>query len=191
MIIFEKTPFTFTIIDLDNFKSINDTFGHGVGDQVIIQVAKCLKSTFREHDIVFRLGGDEFSAYAAEVTTKKIANQIIKRFIANLETIVIPELGDRTITASIAFDASSTPAIFPINTPSKTGTTPFAISQKTQLITFNHPLLLKFRKTTCFNPAARITLFSLKHENVDASLFALRLCCSCLPLENRLLNLNL
>ena len=74
---------------------------HGVGDQVIIQVAKCLKSTFREHDIVFRLGGDEFSAYAADVTTKKIANQIIKRFISNLETIVIPELGDRTITASI------------------------------------------------------------------------------------------
>ena len=89
------------LLDVDHFKSINDTFGHGVGDQVIIQVAKCLKSTFREHDIVFRLGGDEFSAYAADVTTKKIANQIIKRFIANLEAIVIPELGDRTITASI------------------------------------------------------------------------------------------
>ena len=89
------------LLDVDHFKSINDTFGHGVGDQVIIQVAKCLKSTFREHDIVFRLGGDEFSAYAADVTTKKIANQIISRFIANLETIVIPELGDRTITASI------------------------------------------------------------------------------------------
>ncbi len=89
------------LLDVDHFKSINDTFGHGVGDQVIIQVAKCLKSTFREHDIVFRLGGDEFSAYAAEVTTKKIANQIINRFIANLETIEIPELGDRKITASI------------------------------------------------------------------------------------------
>ena len=89
------------LLDVDHFKSINDTFGHGVGDQVIIQVAKCLKSTFREHDIVFRLGGDEFAAYAAEVTTKKIANQIIKRFIEKLEKIVIPELGDRTITASI------------------------------------------------------------------------------------------
>ena len=89
------------LLDVDHFKSINDTFGHGVGDQVIIQVAKCLKSTFREHDIVFRLGGDEFAAYAAEVTTKKIANQIIKRSIEKLEKIVIPELGDRTITASI------------------------------------------------------------------------------------------
>ena len=89
------------LLDVDHFKSINDTLGHGVGDQVIIKVANCLKSTFREHDIVFRLGGDEFSAYAAEVNTKKIANQIIKRFIANLETIEIPELGDRKITASI------------------------------------------------------------------------------------------
>ena len=89
------------LLDVDHFKSINDTLGHGVGDQVIIKVANCLKSTFREHDIVFRLGGDEFSAYAAEVNTKKIANQIIKRFIANLETIEIPELGNRKITASI------------------------------------------------------------------------------------------
>lgn len=101
------------LLDVDHFKSINDTFGHGVGDQVIIQVAKCLKSTFREHDIVFRLGGDEFAAYAAEVTTKKIANQIIKRFIANLETIVIPELGDRTITASIG--ATIIPSGTPVN----------------------------------------------------------------------------
>ena len=89
------------LLDVDHFKSINDTLGHGVGDQVIIKVANSLKSTFREHDIVFRLGGDEFFAYAAEVNTKKIATQIINRFIANLEKIVIPELGDRKITASI------------------------------------------------------------------------------------------
>ena len=102
------------LLDVDHFKSINDTFGHGVGDQVIIQVAKCLKQTFREHDIVFRLGGDEFAAYAAEVTSKKIANQIISRFIANLEKIVIPELGDRTITASIGATIipSGTPVSF-------------------------------------------------------------------------------
>ena len=89
------------LLDVDHFKSINDTLGHGVGDQVIIQVASCLKAAFREHDIVFRLGGDEFSAYAAEVQTKKVANQIINRFIGNLKTINIPELGNRPVTASI------------------------------------------------------------------------------------------
>lgn len=91
----------FILLDIDHFKSINDTLGHGVGDQVIIQVANCLKTAFREHDIVFRLGGDEFSAYAAEVDDKKTANSIINRFIDNLKTIEISELGDSKITASI------------------------------------------------------------------------------------------
>ena len=91
----------FILLDVDHFKSFNDTFGHGVGDQVIISVAKALKNSFREEDIVFRLGGDEFSAYAPEVHSKKIADEVISRFIANLKTIVIPELGDMPITASI------------------------------------------------------------------------------------------
>ena len=83
------------------FKSFNDNYGHDVGDKVIISVANCLKSAFREHDIVFRLGGDEFSAYAAEVHDKEIAEKIINRFIDNLKTIVVEELGDIKITASI------------------------------------------------------------------------------------------
>ena len=91
----------FILLDVDHFKSFNDTYGHDVGDKVIINVANCLKSAFREHDIVFRLGGDEYSAYAAEVHDKKVADAIIKRFMDNLKTIVIPELGDIAITASI------------------------------------------------------------------------------------------
>ena len=89
------------LLDVDNFKSINDTLGHDVGDKVIIKVASCLKSAFRENDIVFRLGGDEYSAYAPQVQDKKVANQIINRFIENLKDIVIEELGDKPITASI------------------------------------------------------------------------------------------
>ena len=91
----------FILLDIDHFKHFNDTYGHGVGDQVIINVANSLKAAFREHDIVFRLGGDEFSAYAAEVHDKKVAKSIINRFIENLKNIVIPELGDTEITASI------------------------------------------------------------------------------------------
>ena len=91
----------FVLLDIDHFKSFNDTYGHNVGDKVIINVANCLKSAFRENDIVFRLGGDEFSAYAAEVHDKKVAKSIINRFIENLKTIEIPELGDKSVTASI------------------------------------------------------------------------------------------
>ena len=91
----------FILLDIDHFKSFNDTYGHDVGDKVIISVANCLKSAFREHDIVFRLGGDEFSAYATEVHDKKIAEAIINRFIENLKTIKIAELEGISITASI------------------------------------------------------------------------------------------
>ncbi len=91
----------FMLLDVDHFKSINDTLGHGVGDQVIIKVAESLKAAFREHDIVFRLGGDEFAAYADEVHSKDVAQKIINRFIENLKAIEIPDLGDRPITASI------------------------------------------------------------------------------------------
>ncbi len=91
----------FILLDVDHFKSFNDNYGHDVGDKVIISVANCLKAAFREHDIVFRLGGDEFSAYAAEVHDKKVAKAIISRFINNLNSITISELGDTIITASI------------------------------------------------------------------------------------------
>ena len=91
----------FILLDIDSFKYFNDTFGHGVGDQVIINVARCLKQTFREGDVVFRLGGDEFSAYAPHVQDEKTARKVIKRFTDNLTSISIPELGDYPVTASI------------------------------------------------------------------------------------------
>ena len=91
----------FILLDVDHFKSFNDNYGHDVGDKVIISVANSLKAAFRENDIVFRLGGDEFSAYASQVHNKKTAKEIINRFIENLKTIVIPELGDTPVTASI------------------------------------------------------------------------------------------
>lgn len=50
----------FLYFDLDNFKDINDTFGHTVGDDVIVQVAKRLKSSLRKIDMISRVGGDEF-----------------------------------------------------------------------------------------------------------------------------------
>ncbi len=53
-------PFTAAYIDLDNFKAINDNFGHLVGDQVLREVSNCLMSCLRRPDVGARLGGDEF-----------------------------------------------------------------------------------------------------------------------------------
>lgn len=53
----------FFILDIDNFKQVNDRYGHACGDLCIRQFAKTIKSHFREHDIVGRLGGDEFGVF--------------------------------------------------------------------------------------------------------------------------------
>ncbi|MDV9941401.1 GGDEF domain-containing protein [Clostridioides difficile] len=55
------------IIDIDYFKSINDTYGHLVGDKILIDVAKVLDESFTKDDIVGRLGGDEFSVYINDI----------------------------------------------------------------------------------------------------------------------------
>jgi diguanylate cyclase (GGDEF)-like protein len=57
-------PVGLMILDLDNFKMVNDNHGHDVGDQVLRDVASCLKDMTRYHDVVARLGGEEFAIVA-------------------------------------------------------------------------------------------------------------------------------
>tara|TARA_R110002110_G_scaffold415807_1_gene656446 strand:- start:60239 stop:61930 length:1692 start_codon:yes stop_codon:yes gene_type:complete len=56
-----KKSFSVMFLDLDHFKYVNDTFGHDMGDSLLIEVATRLKSNFREEDIIARFGGDEFA----------------------------------------------------------------------------------------------------------------------------------
>lgn len=80
------------LIDCDNFKRINDTYGHAVGDQVIIAVADALKRSCRDHDIVLRLGGDEFAMYIPGLTTTEQAQMFAQRIFHELEKISISEM---------------------------------------------------------------------------------------------------
>lgn len=91
----------FCLLDADKFKSVNDNYGHNVGDKVIIAIADCLKKTFRAQDITLRLGGDEFAFYAVGITEQWEGQMIINRFFSMIEKIDIPELGDRKITVSL------------------------------------------------------------------------------------------
>lgn len=58
------TPFTFFLIDVDDFKAVNDTYGHPEGDRVLKELAAFLEYAMRQEDIVVRLGGDEFAVFA-------------------------------------------------------------------------------------------------------------------------------
>lgn len=58
------------VIDCDKFKGINDTYGHLNGDKVLINISKCMTETFRETDIMGRIGGDEFCVYMSNISSE-------------------------------------------------------------------------------------------------------------------------
>ncbi len=64
------------VLDLDNFKTINDTYGHLYGDAVLSQLGACLKKLFRAHDIIGRIGGDEFAILMKDIPSKDL---LVKR----------------------------------------------------------------------------------------------------------------
>ena len=70
--------------DLDNFKLVNDSLGHDVGDQVLREVANRMKSSLRKSDFVFRLGGDEFTVLVKELNQEYEAGYIGEKLIKNL-----------------------------------------------------------------------------------------------------------
>ncbi|MCU0831567.1 MAG: GGDEF domain-containing protein [Rhizobiaceae bacterium] len=72
-------PVGLMILDLDHFKKVNDTYGHDVGDEVLRQVARCLQEFTRYHDVVARLGGEEFAIVAPNMNREglfKLADRI-------------------------------------------------------------------------------------------------------------------
>mgnify|MGYP002622905896 CR=1 FL=1 len=91
----------FCLMDADKFKSINDNYGHDVGDKVIKAIANALKRTFRKNDIVMRLGGDEYAVYAVDVPDEDYGANIIIRLFKEIDDIFIAELGDRKISISL------------------------------------------------------------------------------------------
>jgi len=84
-----ETEFALMFIDLDNFKNINDTLGHSVGDEILVKVAERLKNCVRNVDTVARLGGDEFTVILENVKSTNevglIANKILKRLSKLIE----------------------------------------------------------------------------------------------------------
>ena len=92
--------FTLAMIDVDRFKSINDTFGHAIGDRVLAAVAERLNEGSRGGDLVFRLGGDEFAIlFQCDVGR---AHAICDRIAESLRRIPILTSGEVRVSASIS-----------------------------------------------------------------------------------------
>lgn len=77
-------PAYLMVLDLDDFKQINDTFGHLAGDEVLKQVGRLLREATRRVDVLGRVGGDEFAALCPGVSTDEIATRIAQRIIGKI-----------------------------------------------------------------------------------------------------------
>lgn len=105
-----KRPLSILMLDLDHFKSVNDTLGHDAGDQVLMHVARLIKQTVRTNDIPCRLGGEEFMIIAAN-TDGSTALQLAERIRATIEKRQPADLLlSRPMTVSIGV-AGTNPAI--------------------------------------------------------------------------------
>ena len=94
----------FLIMDIDRFKTVNDTYGHEIGDEILKRVAEILRSTFRSTDIIVRFGGDEFVVLLPGLSAdmgQSIANKVESMNVA-LEN-PIRDLPKVTLSCGLAF----------------------------------------------------------------------------------------
>jgi diguanylate cyclase (GGDEF)-like protein len=98
-----QTQFALLFIDLNDFKPINDEFGHLVGDQVLYQIAQRLHDSIREVDLAARVGGDEFVIILTEVKDENDVTQFIAKIKQQIhDRIKIGQHG-HTLSASIGY----------------------------------------------------------------------------------------
>ncbi len=89
------------IIDLDNFKQINDQYGHMFGDAVLAQTAREIKKLFRSQDIIGRIGGDEFMVLMRDINDRELVENRCTRLISSLHTIYDSQMEDNPLSCSI------------------------------------------------------------------------------------------
>ncbi len=90
----------FAIMDIDHFKQINDRFGHLYGDEVLLHFAQQAQAFFRQDDLVFRYGGEEFVVILQNVEEQS-AKSVFERFRQYIENYHFPQVGQVTVSIGI------------------------------------------------------------------------------------------
>jgi diguanylate cyclase (GGDEF)-like protein/PAS domain S-box-containing protein len=97
----DDNPLHLLYLDLDGFKPINDTLGHGAGDCVLKHVAQRLKACMREADLVARIGGDEFVIVASGLRSREPVEELCERLLQNLRVPLTIEKHEVAVGCSI------------------------------------------------------------------------------------------
>jgi diguanylate cyclase (GGDEF)-like protein len=101
----EKNYLSIIILDIDNFKNINDIYGHSVGDKVIISLANKLSELQRTSDIICRYGGEEFIILLPS-TNQENAKIVAEKIRKSVESLIITLSFDKNITFTISLGVS-------------------------------------------------------------------------------------
>jgi diguanylate cyclase (GGDEF)-like protein len=101
------SPFAVLFVDLDDFKDVNDTLGHAIGDALLRQVVRRLRNTVRPTDLVARFGGDEFAILQADASDPVAAATLAARVVTSLAAPFEIEGHEVRITASIGISPYS------------------------------------------------------------------------------------
>lgn len=101
----QSTTTALLFIDIDDFKKVNDNFGHDVGDRVLVAVAKAINVTVRKQDLVCRLGGDEFVVAISGDMDKKGIIELAEQLNSRLEKVV--QGFDHGVNVSLSIGVSS------------------------------------------------------------------------------------
>jgi diguanylate cyclase (GGDEF)-like protein len=97
----EPVKYYLAVLDIDHFKHVNDTFGHIYGDEVLLLFANLMKKTFRDNDLLFRFGGEEFVVLLANSDIAQ-ANIALERFRSSVEKYKFPQVGQVTVSIGVA-----------------------------------------------------------------------------------------
>lgn len=94
-----KTEFnkTLALLDIDNFKSVNDRFGHMIGDEVLVMFGQLMQTTFREMDLCYRYGGEEFAVVVSQPEDNN-SFSILERFRNSVANHRFPQVGQVTVS---------------------------------------------------------------------------------------------
>lgn len=88
-------------LDLDRFKIVNDSLGHGAGDQLLVQVGQCLRTYTRPEDFAARFGGDEFSVLIKDIPNTSVLKDLARRLLTALSSPILLEGHDVSVSASL------------------------------------------------------------------------------------------
>ncbi len=96
------TATIFVMLDIDHFKAINDSMGHLLGDEVLLLLAQQMNDSFRENDLLFRYGGEEFAMVLMDITPEQ-AQESLERFRKRIAAYEFPNV--EQVTVSIGYTA--------------------------------------------------------------------------------------